>query len=190
MASQAQIDANRRNSQRSTGPKTEAGKAHAKLNAQARRKRQNRTPRSCHRKTPSRWSNASTNGSSTSTDATTPNESWSSRPPSWPGPSTGPSGARPRKRPNASARRCTRPINSGTKKSVSWAAGCCTTPRPNPCPPPDDAGKTTRPPFSRGSKSSTEGCRWLLDHWIWDRSPKWSQFRSTGRQRAWWLDRA
>src|SRR5438270_25013 len=33
MASQAQIDANRRNSQRSTGPKTEAGKAHAKLNA-------------------------------------------------------------------------------------------------------------------------------------------------------------
>jgi Flp pilus assembly protein TadG len=24
----------------------------------------------------------------------------------------------------------------------------------------------------------------------WDRSPKWSQFRSTGRQRAWWLDRA
>ncbi len=33
MASQAQIDANRRNSQRSTGPKTEAGKARAKLNA-------------------------------------------------------------------------------------------------------------------------------------------------------------
>ena len=25
---------------------------------------------------------------------------------------------------------------------------------------------------------------------LWDRSPKWSQFRSTGRQRAWWLDRA
>jgi hypothetical protein len=24
----------------------------------------------------------------------------------------------------------------------------------------------------------------------WDRSPRWSQFRSTGRQRAWWLDRA
>jgi hypothetical protein len=24
----------------------------------------------------------------------------------------------------------------------------------------------------------------------WDRSPTWSQFRSTGRQRAWWLDRA
>ena len=23
----------------------------------------------------------------------------------------------------------------------------------------------------------------------WDRSPKWSQFRSTGRQRGWWLDR-
>jgi hypothetical protein len=33
MASQAQIDANRRNSQRSTGPKTDAGKARAKLNA-------------------------------------------------------------------------------------------------------------------------------------------------------------
>jgi hypothetical protein len=33
MASQAQIDANRRNSQRSTGPKTEAGKARAGLNA-------------------------------------------------------------------------------------------------------------------------------------------------------------
>ena len=33
MASQAQIDANRQNAQRSTGPKTEAGKAHAKLNA-------------------------------------------------------------------------------------------------------------------------------------------------------------
>ncbi|HEV3122922.1 MAG TPA: hypothetical protein VGY53_13500 [Isosphaeraceae bacterium] len=33
MASQAQIDANRRNSQRSTGPKTEAGKARARLNA-------------------------------------------------------------------------------------------------------------------------------------------------------------
>jgi hypothetical protein len=33
MASQAQIDANRRNSQRSTGPKTEAGKARAALNA-------------------------------------------------------------------------------------------------------------------------------------------------------------
>src|SRR2546423_1883997 len=31
MASQAQIDANKRNSQRSTGPKTEAGKARAKL---------------------------------------------------------------------------------------------------------------------------------------------------------------
>ncbi len=33
MASQAQIDANRRNSQRSTGPRTEAGKACAGLNA-------------------------------------------------------------------------------------------------------------------------------------------------------------
>jgi hypothetical protein len=33
MASQAQIDANRRNSQCSTGPKTEAGMARAKLNA-------------------------------------------------------------------------------------------------------------------------------------------------------------
>jgi hypothetical protein len=33
MASQAQIDANRRNAQRSTGPKTEAGRARAKLNA-------------------------------------------------------------------------------------------------------------------------------------------------------------
>jgi hypothetical protein len=33
MASQAQIDANRRNSERSTGPKSEAGKARAKLNA-------------------------------------------------------------------------------------------------------------------------------------------------------------
>jgi hypothetical protein len=33
MASQAQIDANRRNSQKSCGPKTEAGKARAKLNA-------------------------------------------------------------------------------------------------------------------------------------------------------------
>jgi hypothetical protein len=33
MASQAQIDANRRNSQRSTGPKTEAGKARARYNA-------------------------------------------------------------------------------------------------------------------------------------------------------------
>ncbi len=33
MASQAQIDANRRNSQRSTGPKTEAGRARAGLNA-------------------------------------------------------------------------------------------------------------------------------------------------------------
>jgi hypothetical protein len=33
MASQAQIDANRRNSPRSTGPKTEAGKARAALNA-------------------------------------------------------------------------------------------------------------------------------------------------------------
>src|SRR4051794_20755893 len=33
MASQAQIDANKKNSQRSTGPKTDAGKASAKLNA-------------------------------------------------------------------------------------------------------------------------------------------------------------
>jgi hypothetical protein len=33
MASQAQIDANRRNSQKSCGPKTEAGKARARLNA-------------------------------------------------------------------------------------------------------------------------------------------------------------
>ena len=33
MASQAQIDANKRNSQRSTEPKTEAGKARARLNA-------------------------------------------------------------------------------------------------------------------------------------------------------------
>jgi hypothetical protein len=33
MASQARIDANKRNAQRSTGPKTEAGKARAKLNA-------------------------------------------------------------------------------------------------------------------------------------------------------------
>ena len=33
MASQAQIDANRRNAQRSTGPKTEAGKTRAELNA-------------------------------------------------------------------------------------------------------------------------------------------------------------
>ena len=33
MASQARINANRRNGQRSTGPKTEAGKARAKLNA-------------------------------------------------------------------------------------------------------------------------------------------------------------
>ena len=33
MSSQARIDANRRNAQRSTGPKTEAGKARAKLNA-------------------------------------------------------------------------------------------------------------------------------------------------------------
>ena len=33
MASQAQIDANKRNAQRSTGPKTEAGKARAELNA-------------------------------------------------------------------------------------------------------------------------------------------------------------
>ncbi len=31
---------------------------------------------------------------------------------------------------------------------------------------------------------------WLWEHGAWDRSPKWSQFRSTGRQRAWWLDRA
>ena len=33
MASQARIDANRRNAQRSTGPRTEAGKSRAKLNA-------------------------------------------------------------------------------------------------------------------------------------------------------------
>jgi hypothetical protein len=33
MASQARINANRRNAQKSTGPKTEAGKARAKLNA-------------------------------------------------------------------------------------------------------------------------------------------------------------
>src|SRR5260370_41848151 len=33
MASQAQIDANKRNAQRSTGPNTEAGKARARLNA-------------------------------------------------------------------------------------------------------------------------------------------------------------
>ena len=33
MASQAQIDANKRNASKSTGPKTEAGKARAKLNA-------------------------------------------------------------------------------------------------------------------------------------------------------------
>src|SRR5436305_14574600 len=33
MASQAQIDANRRNAQYSTGPKTQAGKDHARLNA-------------------------------------------------------------------------------------------------------------------------------------------------------------
>src|SRR5260221_12275325 len=33
MASQAQIDANKRNAERSTGPKTEAGKARARLNA-------------------------------------------------------------------------------------------------------------------------------------------------------------
>ena len=33
MASQAHIDANRRNARLSTGPKTETGRAHAKLNA-------------------------------------------------------------------------------------------------------------------------------------------------------------
>ena len=33
MATQAQIDANKRNAAKSTGPKTEAGKARAKLNA-------------------------------------------------------------------------------------------------------------------------------------------------------------
>ena len=33
MASQAQIDANKRNAEKSTGPKTEVGKARARLNA-------------------------------------------------------------------------------------------------------------------------------------------------------------
>ena len=49
---------------------------------------------------------------------------------------------------------------------MSWAAGSCTTPRQNPCPRPDGAGKTTRPRFSKGLENSAEGCRWLLDHWI------------------------
>jgi hypothetical protein len=31
---------------------------------------------------------------------------------------------------------------------------------------------------------------WRLHNAPWDRSPKWSQFRSTRRQRGWWLDRA
>jgi hypothetical protein len=29
----------------------------------------------------------------------------------------------------------------------------------------------------------------ILEACRWDRSRKWSQFRSSGRQRGWWLDR-
>jgi hypothetical protein len=42
------------------------------------------------------------------------------------------------------------------------------------------------PRRQRGRKTHVS----TLYRWVWDRSPKWSQFRSTGRQRAWWLDRA
>ena len=52
------------------------------------------------------------------------------------------------------------------KRSASWAAGSCTTPGQKPCPRPGGPGKTTRPRSSRGLEESAEGCRWLLDRWI------------------------
>ena len=58
---------------------------------------------------------------------------------------------------------------------------------------------TGRPASAWPQPSARRPARYNLLHYLsltkgrgpsWDRSPKWSQFRSTGRQRAWSLDRA
>ena len=166
MASQAQIDANRRNAQRSTGPKPRP----ARPAPSSMHSRTAPTPKpcapSCHRKTPSSSTSASTSGSTSSTRATTPNESWSSRRRSWPGPSTGPSGPRPLEWPNACARRCSRPTQQRYEEVGELGRRLLYNTEAKPLPTPGRRWEDNPAAFLKGLESSAEGCRWLLDHWI------------------------
>ena len=164
MASQAQIDANRRNAQRSTGPKTEAGKARAKLNALKDGSHAKTVRPVLPQEDPieldqriNQWISDLNPRNDAERELVIerggagldhrPDQAVRDR-------STGRTRA-----PGA----CSRPTNSGTKKSASWAAGSCTTPRQNPCPRPDGPGKTTRPrswPGWKAAPRDAAGC-WI-----------------------------
>ena len=164
MASQARIDANRRNAQRSTGPKTEAGKARAKLNAlkdgshakTVRPVLPQEDPIELDRRI-NKWINDLNPRNDAERELVIDAAKLA-----WTIDRTKRSETARTGRTRAQGA-CSRPRHSGTKKWASWAAGSCTTPRQNPCPRPDGAGKTTRPHFSRGWKAAPRdaaGC-WI-----------------------------
>ena len=166
MATAAQIEANRRNAQMSTGPKTQAGKAKASLNCpEARRAGQDRRAGAAPGGPRGSWTRRSAGGSRTCSPGTTPSATWSRGRPGSPGCST----ALERCETAGLAvrvRQAQLPSNVETVEQVCdlgrkllYNAG----PRILPVsgPPWDDNPAA----FLCGLESTAEGCRWLLERW-------------------------
>ena len=165
MATAAQIEANRRNAQMSTGPKTASGKARASLNSLKHGERAKVVVPVLPRKTPRSWTRRSASGSRTCDRTMPPSATWSSGRPGSPGRSTASSGARPPGWPcgcgRPSSRRTWRPSRQvcDLGRKLLYNAG----PRILPVsgPPWDDNPAA----FLCGLESTAEGCRWLLERW-------------------------
>ena len=166
MATAAQIEANRRNAQMSTGPKTAAGKAKASLNCpEARRAGQGRRAGAAPGGPQRSWTRRSAGGSRTCSPGTTPSATWSRGRPGSPGCST----ATERCETAGLAvrvRQAQLPSDVETVEQVCdlgrkllYNAG----PRILPVsgPPWDDNPAA----FLCGLESTAEGCRWLLERW-------------------------
>ena len=191
MASQAQIDANKRNAAKSTGPKTEAGKARVKLNA-LKDGSHARTARPVLPQENAAELQRRIDQWIIDLDAHNDfHASSSPQPPPSPGRSTGPAGVRPLAWLAASARLNSRTPNSSRKRSASWHASFCTTPDQKSSPSPGRPRKTTRPPTSPGWKTAPRdaaGC-WiagrvcaLLDHNLkWTNGDMFSLVRLVGK---------
>ena len=152
MATAAQIEANRRNAQMSTGPKTAAGKAKASLNALKHGERAKAAAPVLPQEDPAeldakirRWvedlqpvgrRRARPGGAGGQALLAARPRPSGARPPGWPCGCGRPS-----------SRRTWRP----SSRSATWAASCCTTPGRGSCPSPGPPGTTTRPPSCAGS---------------------------------------